>query len=305
MRRIKSFVVSSAAILGLLAPAPVFAACDDLCAGETAETSGPALWKVADEDTTIYLFGTVHVLPDGTQWYGPTIDAALESSSTLVSELGPMGEWQGEFQREMAAKGTLPEGTTLRSLMTAEQQTAYEATLMQIGLPVDAFDKNEPWVANISLAVIPLLQQGYKLDQGVEHILEREAGPDIARGALETPADQVGIWDGFTMEQQVDQLMDTLEMLPELKTFIDSMVAEWVEGDPDGLGEILNEPMDEDPAVAAALLYDRNARWAVWIDDRLDQPGTVFIAVGAGHLAGKNSVQQYLAARGIRSMRIQ
>ena len=60
-----------------------------------------------------------------------------------------------------------------------------------------------------------------------------------------------------------------------------------------------------DPALAKALLYDRNANWAECIDERLDTPGTVFIAVGAGHLAGEKSVQDYLAGRDIAVTRIQ
>jgi uncharacterized protein len=84
---------------------------------------------------------------------------------------------------------------------------------------------------------------------------------------------------------------------------LNRMVAEWAEGDADELAVIMNEGMT-DPAVAEALLYSRNANWAEWIDTRLDQPGTVFIAVGAGHLAGAKSVQDYLAAKGITTMRV-
>ena len=61
-----------------------------------------------------------------------------------------------------------------------------------------------------------------------------------------------------------------------------------------------------DEKLAEALLYSRNATWADWIEDRLETtPGTVFIAVGAGHLAGEKSVQDYLGQRGIQSERVQ
>jgi uncharacterized protein YbaP (TraB family) len=66
---------------------------------------------------------------------------------------------------------------------------------------------------------------------------------------------------------------------------------------------VMNEGMT-DPAVAEALLYNRNANWAEWIDTRMDTPGTVFIAVGAGHLAGARSVQDYLGAKGITVTRV-
>ncbi len=107
------------------------------------------------------------------------------------------------------------------------------------------------------------------------------------------------------MEQsaQVTFLMEAAEGMDEVAPMLDRMVSEWAQGNPDKLAEVMNEGMT-DPAVAEALLYSRNANWAEWIDTRLDQPGTVFIAVGAGHLAGAKSVQDYLADKGITTMRV-
>jgi uncharacterized protein YbaP (TraB family) len=67
----------------------------------------------------------------------------------------------------------------------------------------------------------------------------------------------------------------------------------------------MNEGFSGTPEVAKKLLADRNARWAAWIDTRLEKPGIVFVAVGAGHLAGKDSVQSYLAERKIKATRIE
>jgi uncharacterized protein len=53
------------------------------------------------------------------------------------------------------------------------------------------------------------------------------------------------------------------------------------------------------------LLVRRNKAWAQWIRARLDQPGTAFIAVGAGHLGGEGSVQDQLKALGVESARVQ
>ena len=58
------------------------------------------------------------------------------------------------------------------------------------------------------------------------------------------------------------------------------------------------------PALYKLLISDRNKAWAEWIDSRLDKPGKVFMAVGAGHLAGRDSVQRYLKDKGIASSRV-
>jgi uncharacterized protein YbaP (TraB family) len=58
------------------------------------------------------------------------------------------------------------------------------------------------------------------------------------------------------------------------------------------------------PAAYRTLIADRNALYGGWIEQRLNQPGTVFVAVGSGHLSGKDSVQNWLSSKGIVAHRI-
>jgi uncharacterized protein YbaP (TraB family) len=201
------------------------------------------------------------------------------------------------------AKGLLPAGTTLRSLLNAEQTATFAAAMGKIGVPVEAFDPLKPWLAGLTLSILPLMQQGYDPNSGVEKVLLAKA-EGKEKGALETAEFQLGIFDGMTQEAQVAFMMEAATSVDEVKPMLDRMVAEWAEGDAVQLAEVMNEGMS-DPAVAEALLYKRNANWAEWIDTRLDTPGTVFVAVGAGHLAGAKSVQDYLAQKGIAVTRVQ
>lgn len=271
-------------------------------AAPAAKPAGPALWKVADVDTTIYLFGTVHVLPQGIDWYDTTIAAALDGSDMLVTEIPMDKASEAEMQQLSMKLGLLPPGTTLRSLLTPEQTAAYEAGLAKLGAPPAAFDPLKPWLAGLTLSLLPLMQQGYTPDRGVEKVLLGKAGTK-GQGALETAEFQLGIFNGMSTEAQVTFMMEAVEGMDEVKPTLDRMVAEWAEGDAEGLAAVMNEGMS-DPAVAEALLYSRNANWAEWIDTRLDKPGSAFIAVGAGHLAGAKSVQEYLAQKGITVTRV-
>jgi uncharacterized protein YbaP (TraB family) len=274
-------------------------------AATEAAVAGPALWQVSDEDTTIYLFGTVHALPEGIQWYTGPVRSALEASDMLVTEI-PMGpEAEARMQQYTLSAGMLPKGTTLRSLLDQQQVATYDKAMTGLGLPVEAFDQFEPWMAGLTLTLLPLLQQGYSPDAGVEKQLLSHAGADKELGALETVEFQIGIFDGMPMGDQIDFLLSSADQIGGAKAMLDAMVAEWVAGDPDGLAEVMNEGLESDPELAEALLYERNANWAEWIDTRLDAPGSVFIAVGAGHLAGDKSVQDLLEARGIESVRVQ
>lgn len=268
------------------------------------ELAGPALWQVSDEDTTIYLFGTVHVLPENVVWYDEDIAAALAGSEVLVTELIQDEAMAAEMQQLVMTKGVLPKGQTLRGLLSDEQRASYEAAMAKLGLPAAAFDRFEPWYAGMMLSMLPLMQQGYQLDKGVEMVLEQNAGEGMTREALETLPFQIGIFDGLPMDAQVTFMMEVAENIDEVTPMLDRMVAEWVEGDAAELARLMNEGMT-DPVLAEKLLFARNRTWAEWIDERLDRPGKVFVAVGAGHLAGAESVQEALAARGIESKRVQ
>ena len=277
--------------------APVRVAAEDVAIGS------PALWKVADEDTTVYLFGTVHALPEDVEWYRGDVAQALAASGSFVTEIYMKPGSEATAQQEFLTKGILPEDQTLRQLLSDEQKVSYEAALENLGVPAATFDRFEPWFAAVNLSMIPLLKAGYSPESGVEKVLEEKAG-DKVRGELETIATQVDIFDSLPMETQITFLMETADNIDEIVPMIDKIVDEWVTGDPAGLGSLLNENMS-DPVLAEALLYARNRNWAEWIDTRMDDPGTVFIAVGAGHLAGEQSVQDALGTRGFVVTRVQ
>jgi uncharacterized protein YbaP (TraB family) len=305
--KLRSIVSASVATLALFAANPAFADAHMEAAGETALPSGPegpALWKVADEDTTIYLFGTVHALKPDVQWYDAEIDAALQSADTVVTEIKMDPESEAAMQQMALQRGMFTDGTTLRSVLDEEQTAKYEAALAGMGIPAATFDPFEPWMAGLTLTMLPLLQKGYDPNSGVDKIILGKSG-DTAKDALETVEFQLGIFDGMPMDQQVEFMISAAEGAGEAEAMLDKMVAEWVEGDAEGLAAVMNENM-EGEGFAEVLLYNRNANWAEWIESRLETtPGTVFIAVGAGHLAGERSVQDYLAERGIETTRVQ
>ncbi|MBX7540745.1 TraB/GumN family protein [Qipengyuania sphaerica] len=298
----KRFLLASCTSVALALGSFSPALAEDAVVESTSE--GPALWKVADEDTTIYLFGTVHVLPKDVKWFGGDIAEALESADTLVTEIPADAMKDPALQASVMQKAMLPEGHTLRGMLSDEDRAVYEEALGKLGMPPGAFDRFEPWFAGMTLSVLPLMKEGYDAESGVEKVVEAAASETAQRGALETADEQIDLFDTLPPESQVEFLMSAARDIDGLVAMMDEMVAEWLEGDADELAAIMNREMT-DPALAAALLYNRNERWAEWIDERLEQPGAVFIAVGAGHLAGEKSVQDYLVSRDIEVTRVQ
>lgn len=292
---LKRFLGTTVAALSLGA-----SACASVNTPPPGAVPGPALWQVADEDTTIYLFGTVHALPEGKNWFDGRIERAFNSADELVTEIDVSSA--ASSAQALQAASALPEGQTLRALMTNENRQQYEAALVGLGLPVEALDKYEPWFAAMTLSLLPLLRSGYQTQSGVELSLNGRAG-DKTRGALETIEQQVDLFDTLPQEAQLAFLDGTVEKLDDATSTLDAMVAEWLEGDAVALAELLNAELT-DPVLYERLLTSRNANWAGWIENRLEQPGTVFIAVGAGHLAGAGSVQEQLKDRGLKVRRI-
>ncbi|KTE23317.1 MULTISPECIES: TraB/GumN family protein [unclassified Sphingopyxis] len=274
-------------------------------AAETTVKVKPALWAVKDADTTVYLFGTVHVLKPGLSWFDGAVQKAFDKSDELVLEL-VLPDDQSEV-----AKATLPmamdqSGKPLPQKLDPETLAAYQATLTGLGLPANAFDAFEPWFAGVTLSVLPLTKHGYDPNQGVEKQLtaKAKAGAKPISG-FETLTEQLGFFDTLPEVEQVSFLKSVVKDIDKLGPQLDKMVLLWGKGDPDGLAVTMNESMEATPELAKTLLFDRNARWADQIKTRMDKPGTVFVAVGAGHLAGEKSVQDYLAERGLKAQRIQ
>nr|MCU0729613.1 TraB/GumN family protein [Sphingopyxis sp.] len=122
--------------------------------------------------------------------------------------------------------------------------------------------------------------------------------------AFETVDDQLGFLDSTPENEQISGLLTALTEMDQARTMFDTLVTQWAAGDPDAAGAIMNESLASTPETGRIMLTDRNRRWADTLQARMAQPGTIFVAVGAGHLMGNNSVQHFLAERGLTATRV-
>lgn len=269
-----------------------------------ASSGTPALWVVKDSDTTIYLFGTVHVMKPGIDWFKGGIRRAFDGSNELVMEIVEPEDPQA-MAATMAGKALARDGVKLTDRLTPQDRDKYQAAMAANGLGWQMFEPFNPWMAGMALSVQPLEKLGYRADLGAEKVLTtaaRASGKKI--GGLETVEQQLGYFAGLPMDQQVKFLTVTVEGLPDMESQFGKLIRHWIDGEPDKLAAEMNESLQATPELAKVLLLQRNANWAQWIKGRLAAPGTVFIAVGAGHLAGKGSVQEQLKALGVPSTRV-
>lgn len=262
----------------------------------------PALWMVKDEDTTIYLFGTVHILKPGLGWFDEAVKDAFDKSDRLVLEM--VEPSPAETQQLFSRLAIDTSGKTLRSKMTDSDRPIYEAAVGKIGLPVAALDPLDPWAAAVTLSVVNMQKQGFDANSGVEKQLTAAANASKKPiGGVETMEYQLGIFDTIPEADQIRFLIETAKMTDDTGKMMDRMVELWGTPDPDALGQLMNEGMTS-RALYDALLTNRNANWAKWIDAQMEKPGVTFMAVGAGHLSGPTSVQALLPAYGLTAVRV-
>ncbi|MEO9600768.1 TraB/GumN family protein [Parasphingorhabdus sp.] len=267
------------------------------------DDADPALWVIKDEDTTIYLFGTIHILKPGMSWFDEAVKDSFYASDELVIEMvKPDPSVMAKLVGELAIDKT---GISLRDKLSAEDRTDFEAAMTRLSVPVAAFDPLDPWFASVSLSLIPLMRNGYDADQGVEdELLSHAKARAIKVSGLETPEQQLGFFDNLAEDVQIRFLNFTVDTIDDVTTGMEQMVAEWANANVDALGELMNAGL-EDKIIYDTLLVNRNITWAKWVEQRMEQPGTVFLAVGAGHLAGESSLQALLAQKGVAVERIE
>jgi len=294
LRRLAPFV----AFLGLNSPALAEEA------GFDRNDADPALWVVEDADTKVYLFGTMHALKPDLVWFDDAVAQAFDSSDELVLEMLTPGE--AEIRPVLAKEAMAAPDRGLSVVLSKEQYAKFASAATAIGIPAKALEPMKPWFAAITLSTAPLAKLGYKPDSGAETILHSAAeAKQMKEVGLETFAEQMGFFSSLSEEEQVEFLMSGIDEMPKMEETFAEMESAWARGDVEATAELLNESMEDTPKIHDVLIARRNAAWADWISKRMEQPGTVFVAVGAGHLAGDGSVQAMLGKKGMKVTRVE
>lgn len=270
----------------------------------TPALAHPALWAVKDADTTIYLFGTVHLLPNDTQWHFPGLDKALSQSQALYVEI--IDDDQANMTALVMRYG-LDMAHPLSTLLTPFDRGRLERAARLGNVPggVAALNVMRPWLAALTLTVAPLTQAGLDPAAGVDKQLRatmEKAGKPVR--ALETAEQQIRFLADMPQAMQLALLRSTLRDTDRASVELKALIDAWKDGDDQAIARLENDLMRrEEPQLYQRLLVARNETWARQIAAMLQQPGTVFIAVGAAHLAGPDSVQAQLARDGIATER--
>jgi hypothetical protein len=240
----------------------------------------PALWVITDGDTTIYLFGTFHALDGSANWFKGGVAQAFQASDQLVLET-------------LVPDAAAPRLAIPRTAVPVRNSPA-------AGLaPSASFAASSRMVMNASR------NRGMSPDHGADAALRLAAeGSGKPVSGLESFEFQISMFSSLANAPQPRVQLGGASPMTALSAVLAKLQDAWVRGDMATFVPMLEQMRAQSPDAYRTMFAERNARWAGWIAGRLEQPGTVFVAVGAGHLAGRDSVQAQLAAIGVGSYRI-
>jgi uncharacterized protein len=270
------------------------------------QAARPALWEVSDPDTTIYLFGTIHLLPEDLKWRTPAFDQAVSQAQqlvveTIVDQQNPQAIAAAEAQ--LGFKQGLP---PISQRVPPAQVAKLRAAIAKSGAPEKVFDQMKTWLAAITLMSIQFKDMGLHGKDGPEEILRQQfLSAQKPIGQLETNIEQFTYFDRMSEKSQRELLQGALDPQESTDKEFGGMLSSWSKGDVNGIAGTFNKELSQSPEIKKLLLQQRNANWAKWIEGRMGQPGTLMVAVGAGHLAGKDSVIEQLKSDGYKIRRLQ
>ncbi len=280
----------------------------DGAASAAAAGAGPAMWRLADDDSEIYLFGTFHILPASISWTTAAFDAAMAATETTVTEVDTKSpEAQAKMVALVQELGLNPPGVTLSSTLGPDRTKKLEQIISKYGVPMASLEPLKPWLAMISLSVLVMQAEGYTANSGAEEIiLTRAAGEGDKIAHLESAEYQVRALASLDEAELLRDFDNSLGQLADFKDYSARVLGAWSSGDVDALDkETLVEMRKSAPGAFKTLITDRNRNWVAEIDKMMKGDGDYFIAVGAGHLVGKGSVIDLLEDKGFDVRRVQ
>ena len=272
------------------------------------------LWKVSDDDSHVWILGSIHFADRSFYPLSAEISNAFDESEELAVEINIADDSvAATVTKNSLEKGMLPQGKRLKDVLPIALWNSLDSLCTVWNFPSMALMNLRPWLAAMTLSSIAIQRAGIDPAYGIDAVLLDSAalrGMPIV--GLETAEEQVGALadtsEGDTLG--IYYLENTLKEISELDSMVTQMSRAWKTGDDSLMVAVLNSGKKADSSARDSLMEaesdrrvykERNEKMAVGIVRFLSENRKVFVVVGAAHLVlEQDNVIELLRRRGLK-----
>ncbi|GHU71561.1 TraB/GumN family protein [Spirochaetia bacterium] len=274
--------------------------CASAPAQKTAAES--SVWQISKDGNTVYLGGSVHILPQKTKIPG-AFNKAFEAADVLVFE-ADISELQENpaLVQSLQSKMLLPEGQTLKNVLSSESYQKLSDACTLFGFSITQVEQMKPSMVLNVLSVMQLQQNGFT-ETGVDaYYMEQSEKKHKKMMFLESVDFQIDLTVSM-FDDNIDEyigysLADLEKDKDTLKTEMEKMLNDWANGTDEYIVQLNTEMQADYPFVYDRLIKDRNNAWVPVIEGYLGSPPVEFIIVGLAHIHGEDGILKQMKEAG-------
>lgn len=258
-----------------------------------------AVWKVSNGQNELFIAGTVHILPPSEFPLPTEFDKAYQQADSIVLEAKLPDPTDQQAQMAMIQKLAYPTGETLSQKISESTYKELKQYLSGLGLNLDELNGFKPGFVLSMMTVMEAHKAGLA-GEGVDAFYDKQAKKDNKEvNYLETAEFQLNMLANIGKDSEEKFILETLKEMSKFKPQLEQLIAAWRTGDINAIDSlILEQAKSKDPEGYQSMFTDRNRNWIPQISEMLNDKEKELVLVGAGHLAGDDSVLKMLKAKG-------
>jgi len=258
------------------------------------------LWRVQSKANTVYVLGSLHLSKKEIYPLNQKIESAFDQSNVLVVEANINDIKKIDIQKLMES-AFYSANDTLEKHVSPETYEWVRKEASGLGISIELINKQKPWFLSMTLVALETLKLGLDPNLGIDKYFLSKAEGKKKILELESLDYQINLLPNFSDKDQELFLVYTLRDLKIMEQEVDKLIQAWSSGDTKGMESILTRSVSEDKRLSSIfekLIYERNRKMVLKIEDFLGPKETYFIIVGAGHLVGNQGIIEILRGKG-------
>jgi uncharacterized protein len=268
------------------------------CSTWPASGSKSTLWQVKGSHNSVYLLGSIHVLPATAYPLHPALQQAFNNSQRVVFEVDLNTVSEQAVLREFEEIGVYPPGDNLEHHVSPATIRLVKQVLAKLGISYKKAIRFKPALLGELITSRYTELAGFREDLGVDRYFYSQAKntrkPVLG---LETVRDQARVLSSDDASGEA-RLVEAIVSLPAAKAILDELVIAWKAGRINTLDRLLNQDEWNDPKSFESMFLQRNQKWLPQIERFLEGDGNYLVIVGSGHLVGDHGLVRALQGRG-------